>query len=183
MERLEIIEYLPLFVQEYREIKEIMSTEQKELNTLWEECRKTLVNNFIPTADEMGIEKYESIFGILKYADATLEERKFRILTYINGQLPYTYRALENNLTTLCGPDGFKLELDHDNYYISVKVELTAKNNVEAVRELLHRVLPANLVIDLQLIYNQYKTLAKHTHGSLSKYTHRQLRNEVLGVG
>lgn len=183
MERLEIIEYLPLFMQDYKELKEITRTEQKEINTLWEECKIALENSFISTANEKGIEKYESIFDILKHADATLEERKFRILTHMNGQLPYTYRALENSLTTLCGKNGYKLELDSDNYYISVKVELTAKNNVESVRELLHRVLPANLVLDLQLIYNQYKTLAKHTHGNLAKHTHRQIRNEVLKSG
>ena len=48
------------------------------------------------------------------------------------------------------------------------------------VKEMLEEVIPANMEIDLSLLYNQHETLAKFTHKELAKYTHRQIREEVL---
>jgi len=44
----------------------------------------------------------------------------------------------------------------------------------------LQRVIPANMIIDLRLIYNQHLTLKQFTHAHLQTYTHNQLRNEVI---
>jgi len=45
-----------------------------------------------------------------------------------------------------------------NTFTLIVKVELVAKQNLDTVGELLERVLPLNMVIDLDLMYNQHKT-------------------------
>ena len=60
---------------------------------------------------------------------------------------------------------------------------VAVKQNYDDVAALLERVAPANLVVDLSLLYNQYQYLAGFSHGILAGYTHEQLRNEVISNG
>lgn len=87
---------------------------------------------------------------------------------------------LVHQLTTLCGKDGYTLELKNEEYTLLVKVALTAKANFEDVGDLLGRIVPANLIIDLSLKYNQHKTLKKLTHKELAARRHAAIRNEVI---
>ncbi len=71
------------------------------------------------------IERYEQIFGIVQ-GYRHLDERRFRVLAKINAQLPFSIRRLRQQLATLCGDDGYKLEVNGDVYTLTVKVALTA---------------------------------------------------------
>jgi len=176
-----LLKYLPEEIQAYLEMQYITSVEQSEIDTINITAKQILDNIFIETADETGIARWERMIGIVPLASATLEERKFDILARYNEQIPYTMYALENLLALLCGENGYSLERDLKNHTIVTKVELTAKNKLASVRELLERVLPCNLMYVLELIYNQHLTLAKFTHAQLKQFTHSALRNEVLG--
>ena len=48
---------------------------------------------------------------------------------------------------------------------------------------MLKETVPANMVLDLSLLYNQHKTLKQFTHRQLSAFTGKQIRNEVLIYG
>ena len=78
------------------------------------------------------------------------------------------------------GCHGYAIELDHENYILRVRVMLPSQREVEAVRALVRRVAPANLVLDVGLQYNTHQTLTRFTHGELAEFTHRRLRNEVF---
>ena len=110
----------------------------------------------------------------------SLSDRKFRIMTRLNEQLPYTLTGLKQQLAALCGEDGYSVTLDSANYSIGVLVALTAKSAFTDVDALLRRMTPANLVISLALKYNQHLTLSAFTHEHLNTYTYDQLRNEVI---
>lgn len=120
------------------------------------------------------------MLGIQPFTDDTLETRRFRILTRWNEKLPYTYRVLIERLNSLCGVDGYELELQPNLYSISIKLELTQKRMFNDVQDLTRRMIPANMVLVVTLRYNQHFTLSRYTHGQLSAYKHEQLRNEVL---
>lgn len=47
---------------------------------------------------------------------------------------------------------------------------------------MLARIVPANLLTDVQLKYNQHRQLTAYTHDQLSVRTHGQLREEVLNL-
>lgn len=177
---LNLIEYLPYILHEIKEYKEIAKVENPELITLWQSVENVLNDQFIQSSTENGVKRWESILKVLPKGTDNLDERKFRILTRLNEQLPYSLKMLHQQLTTLCGEDGYSVELKNKEFTLSVKVALTAKSNFGDVDSLLHRIVPANMIIDLSLKYNQYSTLANFTYAQLANYTYDQLRNEVI---
>ena len=56
-----LLEYLPDFMQEYREIRQIMKSEEPEFKTLWDLFKKVFNNQFIQYCDEDGISKFEEM--------------------------------------------------------------------------------------------------------------------------
>ena len=178
--RKKLQDYLPPVLLTTCEFPLLCLTGQAEMDALISSTDEVLDCQFITTAPLRGVERYEKIYGIVPQDTDTLEERRFRILTHINAQLPYTIRVLHQRLQALCGEDGYSLTLNHGTYTLTVKVALTAKRNLQAVQEMLAELTPANLVVSCSLLYNQHQTLAAYTHGQLAAYTHNQLKNEVL---
>ena len=175
-----LINYLPHFLQEFREMLSIMGTEQSEIDCLNGEIENALADQFILYLTENGVRRWESILGISPKDTDTLEERRFRILTKQSQETPYTLRKLEQVLTNLCGADGYRIELTPGNYHIEVKLAVGNHNNYSEVENILNKMIPANMTQHIDLMYNSYSALSKLAHAQLSAYTHDQLRNEVL---
>lgn len=176
----QIQEYWPSVLQEIEEFKELANTENIEINGLKESITNLIDDQFIETATERGIARREKIFKITPYADDSLETRRFRVLARENDKLPYTYRVLENKLNQLCGENGYVMTLNAGEYTLNIKIELVVKRMFDEVDKLVRRMAPANLVITVELRYNQHITLSKFTHAQLNRYTHKQLREEVI---
>lgn len=172
--------YLPPVVSVLREFKALANTVDPELNLLWEEVEKTFNDQFIEDASEDGVKRYEAMLNIVPRATETLEDRKFTILTQFNEQLPYTHKSLLQRLNTLCGEDGYTLEITTLDYTVKVRIELVVKNQYDTVEDLLERLVPLNMIIDLDLRYNTYDKLSAFTYNQLSAYTYDDLRDEVV---
>lgn len=181
MDRL-LIDYLPPYMQEYREMSRIMTAEQPEFELAWVAGENALADPFVWDATENGVKRMESIIGLTPMDTDTLEERKFRIIAYINQSLPYTYRRLEQALTNLCGDD-YEIDLDADKYRIEIKLGLSNRNNFQAVKDVLYKMIPANLEQYVTIKYNRHEMFKPKTHGEMAAYTHYQLRNEVFDNG
>ncbi len=175
-----LMQYLPPYMQGYRELAQIMKGEQVEVDALWEALVDGMKEQFIGDATEYGISRWERIMGITPKATDTLDERRFRVLVRLNESLPYTYRSLNQRLSDICGSDGYVVALDTSAYTLNVKINLINRSNFGDVQELLDRIVPANLVVSLEIIYNQHFTVAAYTHAFLAGRTHGQIRNEVL---
>jgi len=179
-----LIEYLPHIIRDVREYKAIMNdAEQPEMVDSWGAVEDAMNDQFIVDATENGVKRWEKILGIVPQATLTLDERKFTILTRINEQLPFTLRTLEESLKSLCGEDGYVVQLQANEYILVVKVALVAVQNYNDVERLLQRIVPANMIIQLSIIYNTHEVLEAFTHQRLHNYTHYQLRNEVITNG
>lgn len=176
----ELTEYLPPIFKELEEIKEIARIEGVVLETEWEEVKNIISDQWIEIATERGIERREKMLGIQSFADESLEDRRFKILSKWNKKLPYTYRGLEQLLNALCGADGYVMELKPNEYSLDIKIELKRKRMLNEVQNTVQEMIPANLILLVSLKYNQYQTLKSLTHSYLSKYTYAELREEVL---
>lgn len=181
--RKKLQDYLPSILLKTYEFPLLCDTEQPEIDRLRDAADAVLDAQFISTAGETAIARYEKIFGITPMDTDTLDERRFKVLAKINAQLPFSVRRLRQQLETLCGADGYKLELDGDRYTLTVKVALTAKRNQQAVEELLADIVPANMVCTTSLLYNQHVDLTRFTHAQLALLTHFEIREEVLPDG
>ncbi|MGG0663397.1 putative phage tail protein [Viridibacillus arvi] len=172
--------YLPPVFHEVKEMIEIAKIENPVLQSLWVEIEDAINNQFILTANESGADRYEKMLKISVPNTDTLETRRFRILTRFNEQAPYTYRVLKQLLDSLLGEGQYVMKRDIVNKTLSVKLELTVKGMFDAVVAMLERITPQNMVLTVELRYNQHNTLSRYTHAQLTRYTHDQLRNEVL---
>lgn len=181
--RKKLQDYLPPILLKTYEFPLLCDTEQPEIDRLRDAADAVLDAQFISTAGETAIARYEKIFGITPMDTDTLDERRFKVLIRINTQLPFSVRRLRQQLATLCGEDGYKLEVSGGKYTLSVKVALTAKRNQQAVEELLADIVPANMVCTTSLLYNQHADLTRFTHAQLALLTHFEIREEVLPDG
>ena len=170
----------PILLKTY-EFPLLCKTEQPEIDRLHDAADAVLDAQFLSTAGEYAIQRYEKIFGVVPQDTDTLDERRFKVLTRINTQLPFS--GLRQQLATLCGENGYKLEVGGGKYTLSVKVALTAKRNQQAVEGLLADIVPANMVCTTSLLYNQHADLTRFTHAQLALLTHFEIREEVLPDG
>ena len=159
--RKKLQDYLPPILLKTYEFPLLCETEQPEIDRLHDAADAVLDAQFLSTAGEYAIQRYEKIFGITPMDTDTLDEQ----------------------LATLCGADGYKLELGGGRYTLTVKVALTAKRNQQAVEELLADIVPANMVCTTSLLYNQHADLTRFTHAQLALLTHFEIREEVLPDG
>lgn len=181
--RKKLQDYLPPILLETCEFPLLCSTSQVEIDALIQSTEEVLNSQFVMTAPERGIERYEAIYGITPQDTDTLEERRFRILSRINTQLPYTIRMLRQRLQALCGGDGYSLAVDYGAYTLTVRVALTENRNLQATQDVVAEMAPANMVVSCTLMYNQNEMFTHFTHAQLAAYTHNQLKSEVFPNG
>ncbi|WP_438351706.1 putative phage tail protein [Paenibacillus sp. FA6] len=175
-----VLDYLPPIFHEVKEMIEIAKVENPVLEALWQEIENGLLDQFLLSATNRGIKRYEDMLHMNVMATDDLETRRFRLLTRYNEQVPYTRSVLRNLLNSLLGDEGYELTINGADKTLKVKIELTVKGMFDAVGEMLGRIVPQNMVITVELRYNQHSTLARYTHAQLAAYTHDQLRSEVL---
>ncbi len=177
---IDLREYLPPFLVEYRELKRILETENIFLQQVENENWQIVDNRFITSCDEYGISRYERMMNITPLDDDTLDDRRFRILSNWNKVLPYNFAFLYNQLVTLCGEDNFSMTIE--NMVLTIKLGLTSKRQTNAVQELCDTIVPCAVLVIIGLLYNTHETLSHYTHADLMHYNHRQLREEPLDV-
>lgn len=178
MER-KLIDYLPDTLRGYREFAAIADGQQWLYDGLWEAVDRALDDQFVPSAGEYGLSRWESILGIYAKGTDTEEERRTRILLRLSEQLPFTMRRLAAQLRSVSGVD-CAVELRMGGCVLRVRLPLTARTNEADVRSLLARVVPLNLAIDFDLARNQHRQLAAYTHRELAAFTHRELNERVM---
>lgn len=176
----DILGYLPPVLHEVKEVVEIASAEKKPLEGTWQAIEDSLNNQFILTANDEGLKRNERMLKINVPASDTIETRRFRLLTRYQEQAPYTNKVVRQLLDGLLGAGHYEFTRNVAEKWIKVKLELTVKGQFEAVELMLERITPQNMVLTVELRYNQHSTLARFTHAQLAAYTHEQLRSEVL---
>lgn len=154
--------------------------QQPEIEKADERILKILDEFFIESATEYGISRWETVMGVKHPGEEGLEERRFRIRLKLGNPEVYTMQKLKEFLGNLLGDNGYSVELFHKEYRIKIRVNLNAKTRYEDALQYITEVAPANLIIDMSLLYNQHKTLKNFTHQQLSNRTYTEIRNEVL---
>lgn len=140
-----LIEHLPLFIQQFREIKQIMDAENPEFQIAADESEIIKNNQFIETCNLVGISKFESLLNIHSVSDDTLESRISRVLMRWNDVVPYTYKALVQKLMVLCGGLNFTINRNFNEYKMEIITHLELSGQVDELQYLLGYMIPVNL--------------------------------------
>lgn len=175
-----LTDYLPGIMRELEEFKQIMTAEQKQVDELWKFIYGILDEAFVDTAKDIGLKRWESILNITPLDTDTSEVRRMRIHARLLEDVPYTWNSFKQMLGGLCGEDGYTLELKSEEYTLIIKVALKSKELKNEVAKMAERVVPANLILDIDLKYNTYELLKQITWEQAAQKTYQQLRNEVL---
>lgn len=174
--------YFPDVLANAVEFTEYADAVESELDILIELMIKRALDTFVFDLDEEGAERWEHMLKLTPRSSDTLEDRRMAILAAITPNTPYTYRKLEILLNDLCGEDNYSIDLRHNQYYIKVLISLGVKRQRQTAEYMLRCVLPANLTIEIDLMYNRHIDLQRFTHGRMNdlQLTHHDLREEVL---
>ncbi|BDH60154.1 hypothetical protein MTP04_02840 [Lysinibacillus sp. PLM2] len=175
-----LLNYLPPVLHEVKEIVEIANVEKQPIERTWQAIEDSFNNSFILTATEEGLSRREKSLNIKVPATDTIETRRFRLLTRYQEQAPYTKTVLDQLLDSLLGEGRYELIRDAAAKRITVKLELTVKGQFDAVYIMLERITPQNMILTVELRYNQHSKLAQFTHTQLAAFTHKQLREDVI---
>lgn len=145
---IDLLSYLPPFLQEYEEMKAALKAENPEFELLWQRTGDVLSSSFIDLADEYGIKRFEKLLGILPDADSDLEARRSVVKAKWLSKLPYTYRMLLKQLEIICGEDFSVTKKFEDDYFLRVVTHLRDYGKSLEVKKLLDEMVPANMVMD-----------------------------------
>lgn len=180
----DVLSYLPPVLQDVYEMQAVSQAENSELSRLWQGAEDAMNDQFVETATENGVSRWEKMLLLSPKGTDTLPERKFRIQSALSGRLPFTVWALREQLDGLCGPGNYALTVDHPNFKVTVLLALAAQENYDTVCDLLRKMLPANLQVEISLMYNRYGYLSSWPHGMLNPYSHKLLKtSEVIKNG
>ncbi len=151
---IDLVSYLPPFMAQYKEIRAALEAENPEFKILWEAASRTLYNEFIETADESGIARFETILKIFPSKEDTLASRRKKVQTRWISVLPYTERMLLEKLVVLCGSHNFTLVKKYECYRIELGVSLELYGQVEELEHMIGVMLPCNMVAVIQNTIN-----------------------------
>ena len=173
---IDIYSYFPPVVAEMEEIKHISNALTNEFIRLQRARDETYKNQYVSTLEPSGCKRWETMLNIPSKQTDSLETRRMRIASQIVSEIPYTKETLKSILTNICGDTGYLLDIDHDNLKVTVKLELTVKEQQKILESTLGNIIPANMILDVSLRYRTHEEVAKYTHEQLASYTHREIQ-------
>lgn len=131
------------------EFQQIAVAENPEFNKLSECIYRCLKDSFIHDATEYGVGRWEGMLNIVPNPNDTLEERKIRVLTYLNIRLPYTWRVLKQMISSFVTENNFTMKYDNETTTLTIRIKVDSEGSYYTILNLLNNVVPQNVVIDL----------------------------------
>ena len=142
---IELIQYLPEFLQEITEYQQLFGAENPEFGLLYEMADALLNNGFIRTADLQGLKRWEKLLGI-PAAGQDMDGRRAAVLGKWNRSLPYTMTRLYEYLDILAARTEYHILLFPEDYRLELITEDLPAGTLRAMRDLVRVMLPANML-------------------------------------
>lgn len=143
----DLVSYLPPFMAGFQEFSAVLEAENPEFVLFWNAAKRVLSNQFIETADEYGIARFEKLLNIFPCAQDTLKSRRARVAARWFSAMPYTFRMLVEQLIALCGENNFTIKKHFDHYCIELDVTLELFGQVEELQKIIEQMLPCNMIL------------------------------------
>lgn len=175
-----VIEYPPPVYSDILEFKALARAYDIELKIIMDSLNSLWNNFYIDSLDDYGCSRWETILGLKTNSSYTLEDRRFAIKVKFLGYRPYTSLKVKEILNNLLGEGNYELYLDMTKNHLSCKLNLGVKKQMNAAIDMLEKVVPLNISLSVELLYNTHAMLSRFTHGYLGGFTHQQLREEVF---
>lgn len=138
---------LPDWYEGLYETDLLMTIEQSLIDDLATQINRAQSNLYISTADSETLAVYENMLRITRQNGDTLDMRRFRILTRLASQKPYTLRYLEELLSSFGDP--VTVENKYNEYRIIINSYFEKQGQMSDLDYLVRTIIPANLITEI----------------------------------
>ena len=174
--------YLPDTVSELQEFQRLSEIEGMVLEETAAAKEELIDNQWILTARRSGLLRLAKIMGFLGAEILETETMRKEILYRWNSRSPYTYFHLQDWLDGCLGAGNYLSDLQKEQYFLHLVLELNVKEKKDFLEKHLRKIIPANLVLEVDLNTNTYGKLNVMTHGQMNQlgWIHGQIPLEDL---
>jgi len=145
-----LINYLPYEPRKYAEFQGITTGEQPEFELVRDSEQEVFDNQFIDTASNYGLSRWEKMLNIFPKGTDTLETRRARIKTKLNNFVPYSFRVFIRMLTAISNGDPFSVSIEPGSYLLKIETQWGASGQMEGLEYLIKEVVPYNLALNVE---------------------------------
>lgn len=141
--------YFPDILANAKEFISWADVVEPELNVVIYELLQNCLNTFVYDVDKRGLERYESMLGIIPNADASFEDRRHEVLLMINNQILYTHRSLQDIFNSRYGKNKISISLNYGKYELWLDLVYNLVFASDQIRTYARNIIPANLTVNL----------------------------------
>ncbi|MBR6652821.1 MAG: hypothetical protein IKL30_06615 [Anaerotignum sp.] len=176
------VKYLPDTVSELQEFRKLAAIEGEVLEEMALAKDELVDNQWILTARRGGLLRLAKMMGFLGAEMLETEALREEILYRWCSRSPYTYFHLQDWLDGCLGEGNYLADLRKEQYFLQLVLELRVKEKRAFLLEHLRNILPANLVLKVDLNTNTHGDLKGIPYGLLKELqlTHGQIPYEDL---
>ena len=139
-----LLNYLPPYLQRYRELQHITDAEYPEIELVHNGIKLVLSEQFILSLDDYGCKRWENMLHIPVPVGSSLADRRATILIYINSALPYTLRKLQMILDARYGKY-MVIASTNKQYELILNIDNRVILESRILASLVQPIIPANL--------------------------------------
>lgn len=182
MSKIDISVYLPNYYDDIKEATDLMELENGLLENVKNLLDKVLHNQFVLTADHVGLTYYESLLRIMPNPSDTLEYRRQRVLNRMTIKPPFTFRFLQKKLDELIGIGQWTAYVDYDAYTLYVETKIKNQFWLEELTVTINRIKPCNIVFVNRPVYPSSINVGEQVNLKQEEFNYRLGSKWILGV-
>ena len=174
--------YLPDAMRELQEFQKLGAAESVILEEEAAAKEMLVDNQWILTAHRNGLLRLAKMMRFLEAESLDTEELREEILSRWSSRSPYTVFHLQDWLDGCLGKGNYQMNLRNGQYELKLILELCVKEKQIFLQKHLRRIVPANLLLSVNLNANTFGKLKKMTHGQMKAlgWTYGQILLEDL---
>ena len=140
-----LLEYLPPFLREYYEFKQLCKSGDIEVSSIDKAVDWNFDSAFISDCDATVLSKYERLLGIIPTSSQSIENRRNKVLLQWNTVASMTLPQFISKLQEYCGKDNIYVDTSREQFYQLVLWLNIHKVDVPIIKDFVDAWLPMNV--------------------------------------
>lgn len=140
-----LLEYLPPFLREYYEFKQLCKSGNIEVSSIDKAVDWNFDSAFISDCDATVLSKYERLLGIIPTSSQSIENRRNKVLLQWNTVASMTLSQFISKLQEYCGKDNIYVDTSREQFYQLVLWLNIHKVDVPIIKDFVDTWLPMNV--------------------------------------
>ncbi len=140
-----LLEYLPPFLREYYEFKQLCKSGDIEVSSIDKAVDWNFDSAFISDCDATVLSKYKRLLGIIPTSSQSIENRRNKVLLQWNTVASMTLPQFISKLQEYCGKDNIYVDTSREQFYQLVIWLNIHKVDIPLIKDFIDTWLPMNV--------------------------------------